>query len=52
MTNGILINQTIELTGENILEQLQSMSETPEFKELFTTIEFVSEPNYEPVTEG
>lgn len=52
MTNGILINQTIELTGENILEQLQSMSETSEFKELFTTIEFDSSINYEPVTEG
>lgn len=51
MTNGILINQTIELTGKNILEQLQSMSETPEFKELFTTIEFVKDPIYEPITE-
>lgn len=54
MTNGILINQTIELTGENILEQLQSMSETPEFKALFTTIEFSSDTKYEDVdvTEG
>ena len=51
MTNGILINQTIELTGENILQQLQSVSETPEFKEIFTTIKFDSSTNYEPVTE-
>ena len=51
MTNGILINQTIELTGENILQQLQEISNTPEFKELFTTIEFVKDPIYEPIME-
>lgn len=52
MTNGILINQTIELTGKNILEQLQSISNTPEFKELFTTIEFISDTTYENIVEG
>lgn len=52
MTNGILINQTIELTGKNILEQLQKISNTPEFKALFTTIEFDDTPGYEPITEG
>lgn len=50
MTNGILINQTIELTGENILKQLQSISDTAEFKELFTTIKFDDDPSYESIT--
>lgn len=54
MTNGILINQTIELTRQNILDQLQGLNETEieGILENYQPIEFVKDPYYEPVTEG
>ena len=52
MTNGILINQTIELTRQNILDQLQGLSET-EIEGIlgnYQQIEFDDDLTYESVT--
>lgn len=51
MANGILINQTIELTRQNILDQLQGLNETEieGILENYQPIEFSSDTTYEGV---
>lgn len=52
MTNGILINQTIELTRQNILDKLQGLNET-EIEGIlgnYQQIEFDPNTDYEEIT--